>query len=309
MDRSTSARPSSPSLTRPRRLTALLALVVLTGMLGACSESSENSEPGARQAAGSSKPAGGPDGASPRTTAPGADGSREPGWSSVTFSPESPRTPEQLGQAAERMKQRAGSLGLEDVRVDVSGGDITARAAGDSEKSLTALGQTGALAFRPVVAVSPSAAGKCADLRRVAAVRGSGSVTVCGAEGAEAFDYVLEPASLVGSDVAGAKAQLDSNSGSWIVSLTFTSKGSVKFADVTGELAARQLPMNQFAIVLDEKVISAPSVSQSITGGQAQIAGAFTRESARELASLIEYGALPVRLKVSSVTRFPAKAG
>ncbi|MFF3326711.1 preprotein translocase subunit SecD [Streptomyces sp. NPDC002889] len=300
---------------RPRGLTALLALVVLTGTLGACSERSERSElsesgGGAGQAAGPSKGADGPDGASPRTTTPVADGSQVPGWTSVTFSPETPRTAGKLRQAADRMKQRAVSLGLKDVRVDVTGGDITTRAAGDSEKRLTALGQTGALAFRPVVTVSAATAGKCEDLRREAALRDSESVTVCGGtEGAEALDYVLEPASLVGSDVAGAKAQLDSNSGSWIVSLTFTSKGAVKFADVTGELATQQSPMNQFAIVLDEKVLSAPAVSQSITGGQAQISGAFTKESARELASLVEYGALPVRLKVSSVTRFPSTAG
>lgn len=309
MDRSTSARPSSPPVTRPRRVTALLALVVLTGSLGACSDRSSRSETGAGKAAGSPKPAGGPDGASPRTKAPGADGSREPGWTSVMFSPETPQSAGQLRQAADRMKQRAGSLGLEDVQIDVTGGDITTRAAGDSEKSLTALGQTGALAFRPVVTVSPSTAGKCEDLRREASARDSESVTLCGAEDAEALDYVLDPASLVGSDVAGAKAQLDSNGGFWMVSLTFTSKGSVKFADVTAELATQQPPMNQFAIVLDEEVLSAPSVSQSITGGQAQISGSFTKESARELASLVEYGALPVRLKVSSVTRFPAKSG
>ncbi|MFP3987336.1 hypothetical protein U9R90_07485 [Streptomyces sp. E11-3] len=210
------------------------------------------------------------------------------------------------------MKERAGSLGLDDVKVAVVGGDITVRAAGDSEQSLRALGQTGALAFRPVATLSASSAGNCETLRREATTRKSGFVALCGAEGAlgakdsEAVDYLLAPPSLVGSDVARATARRDPSRGAWVVSLSFTAKGSVKFADVTGELATQPSPENQFAIVLDEKVLSAPAVSYSIDGGQAEISGTFTKASARELASLIEGGALPVRLNVSSVTRFPA---
>ncbi|WP_156725497.1 preprotein translocase subunit SecD [Streptomyces apocyni] len=214
----------------------------------------------------------------------------------------------QLSQAADQMKQRADSLGLKDVRSDVTGGEITIRAAGASEKTLKALGRTGALAFRPVVALSPGAAGQCEDLRREAATRGAGFVAVCGsqavAEGKEeVLDYLLEPAALVGSDVAGAAAQRDSSRASWVVTLAFTSKGAAKFADVTGELAGQQPPRNQFAIVLDDEVLSAPSVLQSIAGGRAEISGNYTQDSARELASLVEYGSLPVHLNVASVRR------
>ncbi|HEY5834886.1 SecDF P1 head subdomain-containing protein, partial [Streptomyces sp.] len=115
--------------------------------------------------------------------------------------------------------------------------------------------------------------------------------------------YLLGPVALDGSDVKSATAGLDANGGGWIVNLDFTSAGSVKFARITGTLAAQVAPANQFAILVDGDVLSAPSVQQSITGGKAQISGGFTRESARNLATLVTTGALPVELTVSDITR------
>ncbi|NUR40544.1 MAG: hypothetical protein HOV73_10705, partial [Streptomyces sp.] len=67
----------------------------------------------------------------------------------------------------------------------------------------------------------------------------------------------------------------------------------------------QQSPANQFAIVLDGTVLSAPSVAQAITGGEAEIYGSFTEASARELAADLRTGALPARLSEQSVTRLP----
>lgn len=91
----------------------------------------------------------------------------------------------------------------------------------------------------------------------------------------------------------------------WLVRLRFTAAGAERFAAVTGRLAQQQSPANQFAIVLDGTVLSAPSVSQAITGGKAEIYGSFTEASARELAAQLRTGALPVRLTEQSVTRLP----
>ncbi|MEU1202160.1 hypothetical protein ABZ446_38905 [Streptomyces sp. NPDC005813] len=119
--------------------------------------------------------------------------------------------------------------------------------------------------------------------------------------------YLLGPAVLEGTDVKSAKAEFDKNGAAgWLVQLDFTSAGSAKFANATGRLSTNQSPQNQFAIVLDGAVVSAPSVSQSITGGQAQIAGSFDRRSAEQLAATLNAGALPVDLKVSEVTTLPA---
>ncbi|WP_406707671.1 SecDF P1 head subdomain-containing protein, partial [Streptomyces griseiscabiei] len=83
------------------------------------------------------------------------------------------------------------------------------------------------------------------------------------------------------------------------------SAGAAKFTEVTGRLAQQASPQNQFAIVLDGTVISAPYVASAITGGEAQISGSFTRSEAEELAANLDTGALPVRLTVSSVTTLP----
>lgn len=60
-------------------------------------------------------------------------------------------------------------------------------------------------------------------------------------------------------------------------------------------------PTNSFAIVLDGKTISAPTVNEAIPGGQAQISGSFNEASANELANVLKYGSLPLAFDVSSV--------
>jgi preprotein translocase subunit SecD len=101
--------------------------------------------------------------------------------------------------------------------------------------------------------------------------------------------------------VKSAKSQLVTG-GEWAVVLDFTASGSAKFAAVTATLSQQVSPANECAIVLDGDVLSAPAVQQSITGGEAQIVGSFTRQRAVDLAALISSGALPVRLTVASVT-------
>ncbi|MCQ4044219.1 protein translocase subunit SecD [Streptantibioticus rubrisoli] len=115
--------------------------------------------------------------------------------------------------------------------------------------------------------------------------------------------YILGPSQVDGKQVTGAKSVYDTQSGEgWIVTLEFSSAGGKKFADVTGQLAKQQPPNNQFAIVLDNQVVSAPSVSQPITGGSAQIYGNFTQQSSEDLANVLSYGALPLSFSTSDVT-------
>ncbi|MBT2385576.1 protein translocase subunit SecD [Streptomyces sp. ISL-11] len=121
---------------------------------------------------------------------------------------------------------------------------------------------------------------------------------------------ILGPVAVEGTGVKDADAVFDSQQGKgWIVQLKFTSGGSKKFADVTGQLATKQAPQNQFAIVLDGEVVSDPSVSSSISGGQAEISGGFTQESARDLANILSYGALPLSFDVATETTVSAALG
>lgn len=123
--------------------------------------------------------------------------------------------------------------------------------------------------------------------------------------------YFLGPVILSGEHVTDASAGIPQGEVSWIVSLSFDDQGSATFADATEALSANQQPQNQFAIVLDSEVISAPSVSERISGGQASISGTgITEDTAKALASTLRYGSLPVDLETSSVdTVSPALGG
>jgi preprotein translocase subunit SecD len=80
----------------------------------------------------------------------------------------------------------------------------------------------------------------------------------------------------------------------WQVNLSFDSEGAKKFSNVTTRLASLQDARNQFAIVLDGLVVSAPQTRQAIPTGQAQITGSFTEASATTLANQLKFGALPI---------------
>ncbi|MFJ6570290.1 protein translocase subunit SecD [Streptomyces sp. NPDC091292] len=122
--------------------------------------------------------------------------------------------------------------------------------------------------------------------------------------------YILGPAEVEGTDVKGAKAVFDTQGAAgWKVTMDFTGKGSDKFAKITGALAAKQSPQNQFAIVLDREVVSDPYVNQALTGGNAEISGSFDQQSAQDLANMLSYGALPLTFEEQSVTTVTAALG
>ncbi|MFF4357867.1 protein translocase subunit SecD [Streptomyces sp. NPDC001604] len=122
--------------------------------------------------------------------------------------------------------------------------------------------------------------------------------------------YILGPAEVDGTDVKKAQAVFNTQTGAgWTVTMEFTGKGSKKFGDITGKLAKNQQPQNQFAIVLDGNVVSDPSVSQALTGGNAEITGNFSQQEAQSLANMLSYGALPLTFKEDSVTTVTAALG
>lgn len=123
------------------------------------------------------------------------------------------------------------------------------------------------------------------------------------------YKYLLGPALISGDAVTSAYANIPQSSVSWEVGLEFDDDGAADFLTVTTHLAAQTEPMNQFAIVLDDQVISAPSVSTAISGGRASISGSFTQATATSLANVLTYGALPLSFEVSSVDNVSAKLG
>jgi protein-export membrane protein SecD len=96
-----------------------------------------------------------------------------------------------------------------------------------------------------------------------------------------------------GADLTDARAGQNQQTGQWVVNFTFNSVGGRRFADVT-----QQNVGHRFAIVLDNRVVSAPVIREPITGGRGEISGNFTATSATDLALLLRAGALPAPLTV-----------
>ncbi|MFE3592243.1 protein translocase subunit SecD [Streptomyces niveus] len=120
--------------------------------------------------------------------------------------------------------------------------------------------------------------------------------------------YILGPAEVGGKDVDDANATINQQTGQWIVQMDFTGGGSKKFQAITSKLSQQQAPQNQFAIVLDGEVVSAPSVRQTLSAN-AEISGNFTQESAQDLGNILSYGALPLTFQEETVTTVTAALG
>lgn len=107
------------------------------------------------------------------------------------------------------------------------------------------------------------------------------------------YFIVSKQALLTGDSLVDAKQSFDTQHNKVIVSFQFDPAGGRKFAELTRENVGRQ-----FAMVLDNKVISAPNINEPITGGHGMISGNFTIQSANDLAVLMRAGALPANLTV-----------
>jgi len=97
---------------------------------------------------------------------------------------------------------------------------------------------------------------------------------------------------LSGDMLLNAQAGLNLNNP--VVTFKFNNLGAKLFGDVTSKNVGKP-----FAIVLDNKIISAPVINEPILGGSGQISGSFTIETANELALLLRAGALPAPLKLA----------
>lgn len=121
--------------------------------------------------------------------------------------------------------------------------------------------------------------------------------------------YLLGPTLIEGNQLTGATPGVPQNGIQWVVNLDFNAAGGTAFENATRALSARPEPGNRFAIVLDGRSISAPSVSAAIPGGSAEISGSFNQKSATELANVLKYGALPLAFDVSEVSNVSATLG
>jgi preprotein translocase subunit SecD len=127
----------------------------------------------------------------------------------------------------------------------------------------------------------------------------------------KATRYILGPAELKGDVVSGANATPPQGVGSWQVDIEFNSKGSKQWDDMARKYYCPSGGQNctRVAVELDGVVLSAPTINAQEFNGRAQISGSFTSTSARELATALRYGSLPVQLKPATVQTISATLG
>ncbi|MEV6663705.1 protein translocase subunit SecD [Streptomyces nigra] len=201
---------------------------------------------------------------------------------------------EATDRTLEVLRDRIDALGVAEPSLSRSGTDrIVVELPGvqDPTEAADVLGRTAQLTFHEVLGTAADGDGTMA---------GAGGPRVLKDESGQPLR--LAAAELTGKDVEEAAARLDQQGGAgWHVALDFKGSGD-GWARLTGEAACHPAgdARRRVAIVLDDKVISSPQVDPSvgcgtgITGGSTQITGSFTVDEAKELALLINGGALPV---------------
>ena len=112
-------------------------------------------------------------------------------------------------------------------------------------------------------------------------------------ENKQTSEQVSKRVILSGDNLISAKPSFDNRNNESIVSFALDRVGTKKFARATQKNVGKRL-----AIILDNKIISAPQIREAILGGNGQISGSFTFQSATDLALLLRSGSLPAPLEV-----------
>ncbi|MDG6102861.1 protein translocase subunit SecD [Dactylosporangium aurantiacum] len=128
------------------------------------------------------------------------------------------------------------------------------------------------------------------DNRPVGSIRAADQPAVACEPGVK---YNLDVAKVLGTDVSKADSSIDSTNGKWIVTISFKGDGQDAWTDLTREAYNNGTDSKQVAVVLDNKVVSAP-VIESVIPGDARITGQFTKRDTELLANQLQYGALPL---------------
>jgi preprotein translocase subunit SecD len=116
--------------------------------------------------------------------------------------------------------------------------------------------------------------------------------------------YLLDKSIISGEGIKNASSGLDTQRGEYVVDLEFKSDAANVWADFTAANVGTQT-----AFTLDSEVVSAPAINEPIPGGNTQITGSFTQDSARELANVLKYGSLPLSFESSEAETVSATLG
>ncbi len=195
-------------------------------------------------------------------------------------------------QSIEIIRRRIDETGIKEPTISREGADrilVQLPGVGDPEHVKSLLGRTAKLTFQLVDTGVPLAEARAGKLP-------PGDVILPAAEGRAAqygLDaYVVQRRVMVGGDTL-VDAQPSFQTNEPVVSFRFDAEGAKRFGEVTRQNVGRP-----FAIVLDNKVISAPVIREAILGGSGIISGSFTVQTASDLALLLRAGALPAPITI-----------
>ncbi len=194
-------------------------------------------------------------------------------------------------RAMEILRNRIDSLGVGETLIQRQGQDqiiIQLPGVTNREAAMAMIGKVAQLEFKLVnddpVQFKDAIAGKIPDGYELKHIKKEGNQPI----------LVVKEAALGGDAVSDARVDFDrSGFGEPRISLTLTSAGSKKFAEITQSNVGHKL-----AIVLDGEVLSAPNIKEAILTGTAEISGLFTFDEASLLALALRSGALPAPMHI-----------
>jgi SecD/SecF fusion protein len=202
---------------------------------------------------------------------------------------------ESTDRALTVMRNRIDALGVTDPTVTRSGDRriiIELPGVQDPREAAEVIGRTAQLTFHPVIAAVDPATGE--------PKANTGQQILADEDGQK---LLIGPSALTGEGVKTAEAGTDPTRGpDWTVSVTFKGAGADAWKTLTAQAACAPTgdPARRLAIVLDQEVISSPQLDPSFAcnvgmgGGSTEITGQFSVQEAKDLAVLINGGALPV---------------
>jgi preprotein translocase subunit SecD len=192
-----------------------------------------------------------------------------------------------MGVARDVVRRRIDPGGTKEITVITEGGNrILVQVPGveDPDALKKLIGQTARLEFKLVdLSANPQ------DVQQGRAPPGSQVLPMADGTGAMA---VKRRVMVSGDQLTDATQGFDQD-GRPDINIKFNTSGARRFGRVTQENVGKP-----FAIILDDKILSAPNINEPILGGQAQITGSFTVKSAHDLAVSLASGKLPVKLNV-----------
>jgi preprotein translocase subunit SecD len=241
-------------------------------------------------------------------------------------------TRDEMEQAVGVIQQRVNSLGVTEPEIQIQGQNqviVNIPGITDADRAVKVIGRTAQLGFYEVLAtdgqlsvpqdevdeareeIGQSLRDDDAFKEGQTKILFEDSPSPSGNGNFVAGYVVNEHPDITGDAVQSANLNRD-QAGRLEVTMDLTREGAGKFADLTANIAENALASGQpgtgqLAIVLDKDVISAPTVEESITGGNVVIQNTgspqgLPEQEARELEIVLQTGALPVNMRILSVT-------